>query len=474
MNAMNFTSPRRLLVVAAVMLFAGCAVGPNYHRPAVQTPEQFRFATSAATNSLGDLPWWQVFDDPVLQELIRVALTNNYDLKKAVARVEQARNAAAGARAPFLPQINYGGQAGRGRNAVFNNPASLGGETKSSALLDLSATWEIDFWGRLRRQSESAQAQYLASKEVRRGVMITVVSQVASSYFQLQELDEELQILQAATNAYAGTCRIFSDRRANGVASKLETDRAFAALAGAQAAIPNLELQIATTENALNVLLGRLPGPVARGSRRQQHLPPPAIPTGLPSELLRRRPDVLAAEQSLVAANASIGTSVANFFPRLGLTTMMGNVSPELSAFTAGSANAWNVGATLAGPLFQGGALRAQYHTAQAQFDEARANYEQTVLMSFQEVADALITRQKLATISVYQAQAAVALTSAVQLSTDRYLNGKSDYDEVLQAQQALYPTQLAEVQAQLGELLAVVKLYKALGGGWQMPEQGK
>jgi multidrug efflux system outer membrane protein len=459
--------------LTAVFL-SSCAVGPNYHRPAVTTPDSFRFAENAVTNSFGDLPWWKVFQDPMLQELIRTALTNNYDLKQAVARVEQARNLAAGANGAFFPQIGYGGDVGRGRNALFNVPAPVpapaNGATRSSAQVNLNAAWELDLWGRIRRSSEAARAQYLASDEARRGVTITLVSDVASAYLQLLQLDQELAIQQSATNAYADSYRIFDERRTGGVASDLETDRAAAAWENAAAILPQLELQIATTENQLNVLLGRSPGPVARATWTNQAQLTPEIPAGLPSELLRRRPDVLAAEQSLIAANANIGVSVANFFPQIGLTTFLGRASPELSAFTGGAGNAWNVGATMTGPLFQGGQLRAQYRASKARFDEAKAAYEQSVLTALQEVSNALIARQKLGEVRFHDERAAVALTSSVDLATQRYLNGRSSYYEVLQAQQELYPTQREQVQAQVGEWLAVVQLYKALGGGWATP----
>jgi outer membrane protein, multidrug efflux system len=462
---------RGLVVIVTLGVLGGCAVGPNYKRPAVEAPGAYRFATAESASSFADLPWWQVFKDPILQDLIGTALTNNYDLKQAVARVEQARNLAVSARAPLFPQIGYGGDIGRGRNAVFNTPASLSGGTASSAQVNLNLVWEIDFWGRIRRLSEAARAQYLATDEARRGVMITLVSDVATSYFQLLDLDRELEVQRAATNAYAGTYRIFNDRLTNGVASKLETDRAAAALANAAAIIPSLELQIATTENQLNTLLGRNPGPIVRNSLTNQPQLAPEVPAGLPSDLLKRRPDVLASEQSLIAANANIGANLANFFPQIGLTTFLGKVSPELSAFSGGSANAWNVGSTLAGPIFQGGQLRAQYRAAKAKFDEAKAAYQQSILAALQEVSNALISRQKLAETLVYDEQAVVALTSSVQVATERYLNGKASYYEVLQAQQDLYPSQRAEVQTQVGELIAVVQLYKALGGGWEQAE---
>jgi multidrug efflux system outer membrane protein len=318
--------------------------------------------------------------------------------------------------------------------------------------------------------TEAARAQYLATDEARRGVMITLISDVATAYFQLLQLDQELLVQKSATNAYTGTYKIFNEKLINGVSSRLETDRAAAALANAAAVIPQIELEIATTENQINVLLGRNPGPIPRGTPLTGAQVIPDIPAGLPSALLQRRPDILASEQSLIAASANIGANLANFFPQIGLTTFLGKVSPELSTFTAGSANAWNVGATMVGPLFQGGQLLAQYRGAKASFVQSKAAYEQSVLTAFQEVSNALISREKIAEVRVYDEQAVTALTSSVAIATERYMNGKSSYYEVLQAQQELYPTQRALAQAQASELISVVQLYKALGGGWQLP----
>jgi multidrug efflux system outer membrane protein len=467
---MKTNDHRKLFPLLALLLLSGCALGPNYKRPPVDTPQDFRFGTSRATNSIGDLPWWQVFKDPTLQNLISIAITNNYDIKQAVARVEQARQQVIVARAPLFPQIGYGGDIGRGKNALFNLQAAQNGVLNSSVQVNINAVWEIDLWGRIRRLTEAARAQYLATEEVRRGVMITLVSDVATAYFSLLDLDQELRIQRAATNAYGGSYRIFNDRRINGVASRLETDRAAAALSDAAALIPQLELQIATTENQINVLLGRNPGPIPRTSLAALPPFPIEIPTGMPSGLLQRRPDILASEQSLVAANAGIGATFANYFPHIGLTTFLGKVSPELSAFSSGSANAWNVGATLAGPLFQGGQLRAEHRAAKARFDEAKAAYEQTVITALQEVSNALIARQKFSEASIFNAQGVASLSSAVEVATDRYMNGKSSYFEVLQAQQELYPAQRAQVQTQVSQLTSVVVLYRALGGGWEEP----
>jgi outer membrane protein, multidrug efflux system len=464
-----------LFPLTLVIILSGCALGPNYKRPPVESPANYRFASSLTTNSLADLPWWQVFKDPVLQELIGTALTNNYDLMQAVARVEQARQIALATRAQLFPQVGYNGAVGRGQNSLLNTPTpnvSPNGDalTASSALLMLNATWEIDIWGRIRRLSQAARAQYLATDEARIGVTISLVSEVATAYFQLLQYDEELQIQREATNAYSGTYRIFNEKRINGVSSRLETDRALAALANAAAVMPQLELQIATTENQLNVLLGHNPGPIPRGTPLTDTQMPPEVPVGLPSALLQRRPDVLASEQTLIAASATIGANLANFFPQIGLTTFLGKVSPELSAFTAGSANAWNVGATMIGPVFQGGQLLANYRASKASFDEAKAAYEQNVLTAFQDVSNALIAREKLAEVRLYDQQATSALSSSVQVATERYMNGRSSYYEVLEAQQELYPTQRALAQARASELIALVQLYKALGGGWQMP----
>ncbi len=461
---------RKLFPVFAVMLIGGCALEPNYKRPPVYTPQDYRFATIRATNSIGDLPWWEVFKDPLLQDLIHTALTNNYDIKQAVARVEQARQQVTVARSPMFPQVGYGSEIGRGKNSALNVATPQNGLTSSSVGVNINAFWEIDFWGRIRRLTEAACATYLATDEARRGVTITLISDVATAYFSLLDLDQEVQIQIAATNAYAGSFRIFNERRINGVASRLETDRAAAAQANAAAEIPQLELQIASTENQINVLLGRPPGPIRRSSLSNQPAFPVEIPAGLPSGLLQRRPDILASEEDLIAANANIGASFANFFPQIGLTTFFGKVSPELSAFSSGSATAWNIGATATGPLFQGGRLLAQYKASKARFDEAAAAYQGTVVTAMGDVSNALISKQKLADTAVYDAQAVDALTSSVRLATERYLNGKSSYFEVLQAQQELYPTQRALAQVQANELVAVVSLYKALGGGWDTP----
>ena len=455
-----------------LLLLAGCAVGPNYHRPTNNAPEQFRGApATAATNSLADLPWWQVFQDPTLQDLIRAALTNNYDLRIAVARVEQARAIAAQARAGFFPQVAYQGQVSRGKNAIAGNSFPNGGQTADNFLVAGSASWELDLWGRIRRLNESGRAQYFASQEARRDMLIIVISEIAQNYFQLLALDREMAIANRTTNSFGESLRIFTERLQGGVVSRLETSRAEAALASTAATVPELERQIIFAENQINVLLGRNPGPVARNQTLLDEHLPPEVPAGLPSSLLERRPDIRQAEQLLRSATAQVGVSVASFFPQLSLTALLGQVSPELSAFTAGSANAWSVAANLTGPLFQGGRLAGQYRQAQAAREESRLRYEAAVLNALQEVSNDLTSVEKLAAIRVQQARAVQANEVAVEVSRQRYVAGRAGYFELLEAQQQLFPAENSLVQTQLNQFLAVIQLYRALGGGWSAAE---
>jgi multidrug efflux system outer membrane protein len=414
-----------------------------------------------------ELAWWEVYRDDKLQALIREALTNNYDLNIAIARVEQANALAMQARSQFVPSLSYNGNVGRGRNYVLGTTFPNNGITLNSAAATLNAFWEVDLWGRVRRLNESARAQFLASEEARRGVRLTLVSDVATAYFQLLELDQELQIASQTTNSFAESVRIFSQRVEGGTASGLESSRAEAALDDAAAAVPAIRERISATENELCILLGRNPGPIERPHPLlAQGLP--EIPPGLPSQLLERRPDVRQAEQLLRSANAQIGESVAEFFPKIGLTALVGKVSPELTAFTLGSANAWGIAAEATGPLFQGGRLVGQYRQTKAAWSEAELRYRQTILNAFREVSDALVSRLELAEIRDHQSREVSALETAVKLSTERYVAGKASYYEVLEAQQQLFPSQLNLARTQRDQLLSVVTLYKTLGGGWQ------
>ena len=399
------------LLVMGAFLVSGCAVGPNFLRPWVNTPENFRSApTIAESASFANLPWWQVFRDERLQNLIQQALANNYDLRIAVSRVEQARQIAAQARAQYFPQVNYDGSIGSGKNALFGSISPSGGKTQDSAFIDLSVFWEVDLWGRIRRLNEAARAQFLATEEAQRGVTISLVSSVAQAYFELLELDLQLEIARRNTQSFADTLQIFTVRLEQGVASKLETASAEGLLTATAANIPELERQIVLKENQINVLLGRNPAPVERTAALLDETMPVDIPAGLPSTLLERRPDIRQAEENLRAANAQVGVAVANFFPRIGLTSLFGKASPELADFTSGTTNLWAVAGNLTGPIFQGGALVAQYRQAKAVWEEARLRYEQTVLNAFQEVSNALISRQKYQEVQVQQSRVGESL----------------------------------------------------------------
>ena len=462
------------LACALPMMLAGCAVGPNYRRPAVDAPAEFRGAAdnaSASTNSLADLPWWGVFKDPVLQDLIHVALTNNYDLRIALTRVDQARALQAQARSQFLPQAGYTGEASRGRNSFLGLPIPNGGQTMNGFLGGFEAVWEIDLWGRVRRMNEAARAEFMASQEGRRTVQISLVSGVARAYFELLDFDEQLAIAKRTEQSYERTFKLFDDQHAAGLASKLEVSRAKISLRTVSARIPEIERQIALKENEISILLGRNPGPVARTATLLDQTMPVAIPAGLPSTLLERRPDIRMAEQQVRAANAGIGVAVGDFFPRIGLTAFYGGASPELHNLVSTEANMWSAAASAAGPLFTGGRLTGRYRQAKAAWEEAKLQYQQTALVAFREASDALVSHTRFEEERVQQAEAVSAGQDAVDVATQRYKEGKASYYEVLEAQQQLYPAENALSQIEAGRRLAVVQLYKALGGGWALKD---
>ncbi len=461
--------PLPALCLLCVLLFVGCAVGPDYKAPEAGAPAAFRGQAGSQTNSLGDLPWWQLFQDPTLQALVQTALTNNYDLRVAAARVEQSRALLAQSRSQFYPQVTYQGASGAGRNVVGGAPSGPAGPAGKGNDLAGSVSWEIDFWGRIRRLNESARADYFATEEARRNVTISLIAGIAQSYFQLLALDEQMAIARETTNSFAQSLRLFGDRLRGGVSSKLETSAAEAALASAAATIPELRRQIALQENQIRVLLGFNPGPVARRPGALQTEALPDIPAGLPSALLERRPDIRQAGQLMRSANARIGVAQANFYPRVSLTGLFGEVSPELTALSGGTAAAWAAAGNLTGPIFEGGLLKGQLRQARAAWDESRFQYQATVLNAFQEVSDALVSRQELAGERLEQSRAVAAYQEAVQVANQRYLGGRANYYELLQEQQQLFPAQNALTQTQLNQLLATVQLYKALGGGWNV-----
>jgi multidrug efflux system outer membrane protein len=460
-------SPLRLITLISALLLAGCTVGPNYKRPPVNAPQNFRSDFTGLTNSLGDLPWWELFQDKTLQALVRSALTNNYDVRIAATRVEQARAILAENRSIYFPQVTYQGGVGYGKNVLAGAPYPVGGSAGTGYEAAGNVSWEIDLWGRIRRLNESARAQFLATAEARTNVMLSLITTVAADYFQLLALDQELQIARDTTNSFGQSLKIFSERLRGGVSSKLETSSAEAAEASAAATVPELQRQIAVQENQIAILLGMNPGPIVRDKKLLEELLPPDVPPGLPSALLERRPDIRQAEQLVRSANALIGAAKADFYPRFSLTALFGQVSPELSTFTSGAANAWSVAANLAGPLFEGGLLKGQYQQARAAWQETVLEYQSTVLNALQEVSNALIAREQLARERVEQAHAVRAYEEAVQVASARYTAGQANYYELLQEQQLLFPAENALTQTELNQLLSIVQLYRALGGGW-------
>jgi multidrug efflux system outer membrane protein len=460
---------RWIAVLTLPFLVAACAIGPNYHRPPVATPDAYRGAEpTTSPASIADVPWWDLFQDPVLVGLIDESLTNGYDIRIVAARVEQARYAVGVTRADLLPQISYEGAAQRGR--VFN-PFGGANQTGNVFLGAFQVAWEIDVWGRIRRATEESLANLVQTEDVRRGVVLSLVTGVAQAYFELRELDLELEIALRTRETFQDTLDLFTRQLLGGVGNKLATSRAAAALAATTATIPDLERQIVAKENQIAILLGRQPGEIARGVALTEETHPPDVPAGLPSSLLERRPDVLAAEQGIVASNAVVGVSLGNFLPRFGLTTLYGAQSTEIENILKGPANIWSIGGSLLGPLFQGGRLYYDYKGSVASWEQTKLAYEQTVLNALGEVSNALVAREKLALVRVDLEQQVVALQDAVRLSMMRYTGGLASYYEVLEAQQELFPAELALARVRLDQLTAFLQLYRALGGGWQQEE---
>ena len=459
--------------IVAAALLGGCAIGPNYKRPSVAEPPTFRSQEMAEAASLADAPWWEVFQDPILKGLIQEALRNNYDVKIAAARVQEARANFRVSRSDLYPSLDYGAGVARANvtAGVAGGPGAQAAATRNFYYGTLTASWELDIWGRIRRSNEAAWAAFLATEDARRGVWLTLVSDLGQAYFELLALDVQLQIARDSTDAYQRTYNLFQDRLKFGAASKLETSRALGALGGAQANIPQLESDIVAKENQISVLLGKTPAPIARGTPMYEQPVVPVVPVGLPSALLARRPDLRQAEQQLVSANARIGVAKAEFFPKLSLTALFGTASPEVSALTGGTATIWAVAGMVSGPLFNAGRTLGTYRASIAQWEQARLQYEQAVLSALREVSDALTALGKLNEAETGEATAVKALEGAVGFAMDRYRQGLANYFEVLEAQQQLYPAQNTLAQIRRNRLLAYVQLYKALGGGWSLTD---
>jgi outer membrane protein, multidrug efflux system len=456
---------RGAAVLLSALAVAGCALGPDYSRPELPMTPTYRDRVEEQ-ESIADLPWFEVFSDPVLQELVRESLANNRDLLAAASRVEVARGLAAVQRSELFPEIGYTGEAARGKDTSFGFTAPDRG-TENDFLAALSGAWEADIWGRIRRASEAARAEMLATEAFRRAVVLSLVSSVAQAYFELRELDLELEIAHRTVGVFGETLNIFDSQFKGGVASKLDPLRAEAALAQAAATVPDLERRIVAKENQLSVLLGRPAAAVARGSALVDQELPPAVPAGVPSQLLERRPDVIEAEQVLIAANARVGEALAEFFPRIGLTTLYGSASDDIDDLFDNGTGLWSVLGRATGPIFTFGRTWYFWRARQADTEAALRDYEQTVLIALQEVSDTLVAREKLALVRVEQERAVNALAESLEVARTRYMGGLSTYIEVLDAQQQLFPAENALAQTRRDELLALVDLYRALGGGW-------
>jgi outer membrane protein, multidrug efflux system len=461
------------LRIALILFFflAGCAVGPDYKRPAIITPDNYRDAQGApAKESLADLPWFEVFQDSVLQELIREALSNNYDLRTAAARVEEARAQIGVARSFLYPQVNLngGGSAQQVSRASDPTQAFGGNRNFQNWIVGLGMVWEFDVFGRIRRETEAASATYVATEMDRRGVYITLVADVAQFYFNLRELDLELEISRRTLKLNDDTVTFYQRRYDTGISNRLEVETAIANRSRTATVIPDLERQIAIQENLISYLLGRNPGPISRGTVLTDQYSPPAIPAGLPSVLLERRPDVQSAEQLLVASNANIGAAKALFFPTFSLSTALGSVSHDFSNIADKRAAIWSVSGGFLQPLFQGWRLFWNYEGTKARFDQALAQYEKAAQNGFREVADALVTIDKLKDMRTEEEAQVAALGNSSRISRLRYDAGYSNYLEILNADQQLFDAQIELARIRGQQLNGVVQLYRALGGGWQ------
>ena len=469
-------SPRPLATIAVAALSvwtASCAaLGSNYERPELAPPPAYRFtAAPDQAQSLADVPWFQVFDDPFLQAIIKEALSGgNLDLRIAVARVEEARARAGIARSFLYPEVNAtGGYGVRGASTTEEEDDT----TAQNGSFGFRLSWELDLFGRLRREREAAVAIAMATEQARRGVIVTLIGDIASNYFLLRELDLQLMIARETLRINDETVLYFRNRLEGGVANRLEVDRIQANRARTAAAIPDIEQRIAFVENLLSFLLGRPPGTLPRDALRADEVLPPPIPPGLPAQLLERRPDVMQAEQLLVAANANVGAAKAAFYPTISLTGFLGGVSTDLAQFLGGTGGVWSLGANVFQPIFQGGRLRSNLDAQQARFEGALSEYRRSALNAYREVADSLVTIQKLAEQRVQWQEGVTALTDAATLARERYDSGLASYIEILTADEELFEQQLLLAQTRGAELRARASLYRALGGGWQ-PEPGQ
>jgi multidrug efflux system outer membrane protein len=464
---------RFAILCLAALAFSGCAVGPDYRRPTVDSPPSWRVTDGEAKN-VADTAWWGQFDDPVLDNLIRVALQENLDLQIAAARVEEFAGRYGFVRADLFPQVGANAAAGRERTTKETGNINLPG---TNFVLDhysatLGATWELDIWGRIRRSTEAARAELVGSEEGRRAVILSLVSSVAGSYVNLLDLDRQLEIARETAKSRGDSLELFRLRFEGGFSSEVEYVQVKSQFEEAMATIPSIEKAIAQQENALSVLLGRNPGPIPRG-KSIDRLALPVIPAGLPSDLLERRPDLRQAEQALISANARIGVAKGAYYPSIGLTGFFGSASTDLSDLFSGPAKIWSYSVPVSVPIFTAGKIAGSVKAAEAIQRQALAGYRQAIQTAFREVDDSLVdqarTREQLAA----QGRQVEALQKYVELARLRFDNGYTSYLEVLDAERSLFNSQLSYVQNQGVLFQALINLYKAMGGGWVTEADG-
>ncbi|MFL6753447.1 MAG: efflux transporter outer membrane subunit [Sphingomicrobium sp.] len=453
--------------LASMSLVAGCVQGPDYVKPRVEVPSSYRFSQQAVApdTETSRQMWWSGFGDPYLDRLVAEALAKNRDLRIATGRVDEFAAILAGTRSQGLPHVGYDISANRSRASEEKIPSFVNplGSTFSTVL---AASWEIDLWGRIRRETEAARANLLASEEARRGVTLTLIASVIASYVTLLDLDQQLRVSEATLAGRKQSVDIFQKRFSGGWISEFEMTQAQADLESVASQQPPIRQAIAVQEHALSVLLGRNPGPIGR-SNNLDALRSPTVPAGLPSELLTRRPDILQAEQQLIASNALIGAARALFFPRISLTGLLGFASGSLGSLFTGPAHTWSFTGDVAGPIYTGGGLKAAVDQAEARRDQQLANYELVIQNAFRDVEDSLADLRHSAELRDIAAKRVGTLERSVELATDRYENGYSDYLDVLDAERGLFNAQLQLTSARGDYQRALVNLYRTLGGDW-------
>ena len=460
-----------LLLLSSILAFAGgCAVGPNYKRPAVNVPPSYRGLTpeeaaKGETRSLADEKWWEVFQDEQLKELVKTALQQNYDVRIAATRILQAQAQLGITRADQFPTVAGGVQA---VNLRSPQTRFLGPYETSANVLTASLAWDLDFWGKYRRATEAARADLVASEWARREVITALIANLSAAYFQLRALDSQLEISQRTLTSRQDSLRLTRVLADGGSTSMLDVRQAEQLVFTAASEVPSLEQQIEQEENFISTLLGNNPAPVSRGRKLTEQEHPAAVPAGLPSSLMERRPDIRQAEEQLISANAQIGVARAAYFPQISLTAAAGYQSAALTGLFSGPAGVWTFGGALAQPIFTAGRLRSNVRLSEARQQEFVLRYEQTIQGAFREVSDALVAYRKSQEFRQQQELLAASAQDATRLSQMRYSGGVASYLEVLTNDTNYFSAQLNLVQAQLNERLALVQLYRSLGGGWE------